>query len=99
MSRDPVYPFDDKRDSAMTPVPSGAGVPASRCGGAAWRRSEHFAYAAELVGDAGGVDAVLRQHSGVVGVAGVDLVRQLAGGLAGLVLLALATQQCSVFWA
>jgi hypothetical protein len=29
----------------------------------------------------------------VLGVAGVDLVRQLAGGLAGLVVLALAAQQ------
>ena len=25
MSRDPVHPFDDKRDSAMTPVPNSAG--------------------------------------------------------------------------
>ena len=58
-----------------------------------WRWSECLAYAAELVGDAGGVDAVLRQHPGVLGVAGVGLVWQLAGGLAGLVVLALAAQQ------
>jgi hypothetical protein len=47
-----------------------------------WRWSERLAFAAELVGDAGEVDAVLRQHPSVLGVAGVDLVWQLAGGLA-----------------
>jgi transposase len=56
-------------------------------------RSEDIAQAAELVGDAAGVDAVLREHPSVLGVASVDLVGELAAGLAGLVVVALAAQQ------
>jgi hypothetical protein len=43
--------------------------------GAPGSRLEDLAEAAELVAEAGGVDAVFRQHPGVLGVAGVDLVR------------------------
>jgi hypothetical protein len=59
----------------------------------AWRRGSELSEAAELAAQAVLVHAVLGQHRGVLGVIGVDLVGQLAAGLAGLIVLALAAQQ------